>query len=451
MKRFISKVTLAAISLPLVMTAFVGCSDDDDVQPSNGSEQNTVQKADKLKLASLTPEKKSAVCSATNEFSWKMLSSVAKSESKEKNQFVSPLSMSIALAMLQNGANGVTGSEIIDGIGLNGYSSAEVNAYFSSIVNELVNVDPSIKLTVANSAIYNTGRVSKFDDDFTKFLTDNYGAEMKGGPFDDSMVSYINNWCSEKTNGMVDKIVDKLEAYNIFVLLNAIYFKGQFVKRLQTSEIPYSFKNASGKEVQQYFVSGDEKVNYFENAELSYGELPLGNKSYQAFFILPAEGKSTESTVDYLASNWNTVVGNLETPKVIFSAPRFKVKFECGGDKMREVLNGLGIKTMFSPGAADLMACVDSAERKNMDNLYVQDVTQKTFFELSETGVEASAVTRIILGDRAILDPEPVKYLNLNRPFIFGIRDMSTGTILFNGICNDPTLEELNLDVNPFN
>lgn len=450
--RLFTKAISAAICLPLAMTVFVGCSDDD---VNNNSSQNgednqskDVIGGERLTIASLTQEKKSNISARTNGFSWKMLSEVAKKRGNAENTFLSPLSLAIDLGMLQNGANGDTYTEIVNSIGLQDFSSSEVNAYFSNVISDLQKADPTVDLNVANIIYFNNTMVNALNPDFTKFITSSYEAPVKGGAMDQSTVDEVNQWCNEQTKGTIPSIIDKFDSNCIIALLNAIYLKGDFTTKL-TSTFGKGFKNGNGEEVFQDRIAALRNMSYFEDSKLQYCEIPLGNKAFNVFFALPKEG-DVVGTSDYLASNWSNMIKNLSDTLVSFSAPRFKTELEIKGDDMKEVMGTLGMTTMFDEEKADLKECLtptDFFPYTPILNLYVGNVAQKTHFEISTDGVKASAVTIIeVIAKMSSAGPvETPEFvvMDVDHPFAFGIREASTGAILFNGICNDPTLMKI--------
>lgn len=450
--RVFTKAMSAAICLPLAMAAFVGCSDDEVNNNQNGENipSKEVVGGERLSLASLTQEKKSNISARTNGFSWKMLSEVAKQKGNANNTFLSPLSLAIDLGMLQNGANGDTYTEIVNSIGLQDFSSSEVNSYFSSIISDLQKADPTVDLNVANIIYYNNNLVSELNPDFTKFITTSYEAPVKGGAMDQSTVDEVNQWCNEQTKGTIPHIIDRFSNNCIIALLNAIYLKGDFTNKLMPTTGKQVFQNGENKDVFQYGITTMRNMSYFEDSELQYCEIPLGGKAFNVFFALPKEGKNAIGTADNLASNWNKMIQNLSDTLVYFTAPQFKTELEIKGDSMTHVMGALGIKTMFDEKEADLRGCITSKDfypYTDILNLYVGNVAQKTHFEISTDGVKASAATIIevvakVTSTEPVVIPDHV-VMNVNHPFVFGIREASTGTILFNGICNDPTLMEI--------
>ena len=198
----------------LILALFANCAKD---KPAEN--RDIVQ-------VSLTAKEKSLV-SSNNAFGFDMFRTINKSENPDKNVFISPLSISLALAMTYNGANGDTKTEMQNTLRFPDLSADEINGYFLKLTNTLLDLDPTVKLGIANSIWYR--------DDFSvlpDFISINqsyYNAEVKALDFnDDASVSKINGWVAEKTNDKIKKVIDDISPDMVMFLINAIYFKGEW-------------------------------------------------------------------------------------------------------------------------------------------------------------------------------------------------------------------------------
>jgi serpin B len=145
--------------------------------------------------------------------------------SDETNVTVSPLSVSIALGMAWNGADSDTKTEMETALKMSGLSPNEINEYYKVMQTTLPEIDPTTKLSIANSLWYRTGFPVK--QDFLKVNTDYFNAEVRELDFDQAWaVDTINNWCSRKTNKLIPTIIDKISQDAMLYLINAVYFKG---------------------------------------------------------------------------------------------------------------------------------------------------------------------------------------------------------------------------------
>ncbi|HOI26151.1 MAG TPA: serpin family protein, partial [Paludibacteraceae bacterium] len=245
----------------------------------------------------------------------------------------------------------------------------------------------------------------------------------------------VNQWCSQKTNGKIDKILEEFSANVCLELLNAIYLKADWTNKFNKPIIMSDFQTNTNAKVSAEFMNDDRKIAYSENENLQYAELPLAKGDYVAFFVLPKEGKTISETAKYLSSNWNSVM-NTNSTEVCITLPKFKVAYQLQKGDMSEVLHGIGINLAFTEDSG-LEGCFSKSSISTKGGSpYVGNVVQKTTFELSESGIEATGATVIEVVTKNISDAIA---MDLNRPFIYGIRDTKTGVILFNGCLNDPS------------
>ncbi len=355
-----------------------------------------------------------------NSFAFDLLKTTCAS-TKEKNIFISPLSMSMALNMVLNGAKGETADEMFDALRAKGYSLDDINEYSKSLLDALPTVDPSTQLNIANSIWHKRGL--HLNDIFLSTLKPNYQAKINELDFSSpEAVKAINNWCSEQTNGKIKEIVKNIPENMMMYLINAIYFKGiwasQFDKKNTKKE---NFYSDEGISYQVDMMNQTEDFNYSYDDIGAYLELPYGNKAFSMIVMLPQEGKTTDDIINNLNSEyWNQKIEYLSTCKVNLSLPRFKA--ECKYEMHKEILPEMGMKLPFS----------DSANFSGMsdNSLQISEVIHKTFVEVNEEGTEAAAVTSIGMIETAL--PTPIDY-KVDRPFLFAIRENSTGVILFIG------------------
>ena len=184
-------------------------------------------------------------------------------EERDEPLFVSPLSASFALSMLANGADGETLQELTDALGFSGYSMEEVNAYYKKLAEELPKQDKQSRLALANSLWLD----AQFDAlaTYKGVLTDSYDAEVRQVDMATAMDD-INNWCSQKTNGLIPEILKKNEAGLSMLLLNALYFKGEWDEPFDVEDTQEDvFANADGTESRAAFMNKEDWLRYVQN------------------------------------------------------------------------------------------------------------------------------------------------------------------------------------------
>jgi len=355
-----------------------------------------------------------------NEFAWDLFKQVL-DNTKEANTFISPLSVSIALGMTWNGADGKTKSEMESTLKMSGMSEKEINEYYQIMQNSLVKIDPSTKLNIANSIWYKEGYPI-----YKSFLDVNkeyFNAEVSALDFSNpKSLDIINNWCSEKTNGLIKDPLDRIPADAIMYLINAIYFKGIWsseFKENDTSE--KDFVSSSGKTNKVDMMQQEQTFNYFEDDKAQYLDMPYGNKAFSMTVILPKQKNTIESYLkDFDMDEWNRIVENLSPREVKVYFPKFKVQSKL---ELQDVLSIMGMPLAFDTEA--------DFSRMSEGDLLISRIIHSTYCDVNEKGTEAAAVTVVEVGVTSMPLENPV--FNANRPFIFIIREKSTGVILFMG------------------
>lgn len=358
--------------------------------------------------------------SQDNDFAFDLLKKTINT-SGETNVFVSPLSVSIALGMAWNGANGTTKTEMETAMKMSGMSVSDINGYYQIMQSTLPGIDPSTKLSIANSLWYKTGFSVK--PDFLKVNSDYFNAYIKELDFSQTWaVDTINNWCSKETNKLIPTIIDKIPSDAVMYLMNAVYFKGIWSKQFdKTKTTELKFTNETGNQVNVNMMSTKDTFAYAQTGIAQYLEIPYGNKTYSMTVILPADNKTTTDVLNTLnAANWTSALNSLIKQPVTVYLPRFNV---ANSFSLKQELQDMGMKLAFTDFADFSKIAVVS--------LKISNVIHKTYCTVDEEGTEAAAVTSIGIVT-TISEPQPLIF-SVNKPFLFVIREKSTGVILFIG------------------
>lgn len=357
--------------------------------------------------------------SQDNEFAFDLLKKTIEN-TDESNVFISPLSVSIALGMVWNGAVGDTKTEMETALKMNGLTSDDINEYYKTMQSTLPTIDPTTKLSIANSLWYR----SEFNvkQEFLKVNTDYFNAYVKELDFaQDWAVDTINNWCAKKTFNLIKKPLDQIPEDAEMYLVNAIYFKGIWRKQFEKKNTAEAnFKNEAGADVKVNMMYQKDTFMYAEDDNAKYLDMTYGNKAFSMTIILPNEGKTTTDILNQLtAENWNTVIQDLHSREVDVYFPRFKSenKFE-----LKPVLQSMGMNLAFT----------DFADFSNISDirLMISRIIHNTYVEVTEEGTEAAAVTIVEIVNTSIPN---IPEFKVNKPFLFVIREKSTGVILFIG------------------
>lgn len=364
-----------------------------------------------------------AITTAGNEFAFNFFRTVTENEEKE-NVFISPLSASIALSMTANGAQNNTLNEMVNTLGFKDFTLEELNNYYQKLTNALLAVDNTTSLGLANSIWIKNGFEVK-----TPFIDANrlkYDAQVEYLDFaSPKALETINGWCADKTNKRITKVLDFIDPDARLFLINALYFKGTWVcqfEKKNTHEGPFTDINGATHPME--LMQQVTNLPYTADEDVQILEMPYGNEAFSMVVVLPQTNKDIDAVIANLTPDtWNRWMETLGTKEVDVMLPKFKLEYE------RDLIDDLtlmGINDAFSATAADFGA-MSAAE------LHIGLVKQNTFVEVNEEGTEAAAVTVVgMIENAAGPDPGPITF-HATRPFLYIIKEKSTGAILFMG------------------
>ena len=407
MKHFFPLISACCLSIGMLTS----CSEDEPVAPNIKYNPGTVK---------LTAAQQAQV-ENSNEFAWKFFKEVSKGE--QEDVFVSPLSVTYALGMLANGAVGDTQKEILEGLEFRSGKVEDINSLCHQLMIESPKLDKSTKVSMANAVVANKNKPLK--PDFKNVVEKQYQALVTNQDFSSpATLSFINQWASEQTHGMVPKLLDRVHPDAVTYLLNALYFKGiwyrQFDKKRTQQE---SFTQADGKKLTVKMMHQKERFFAAENDNYQTVVLPYGNGSYEMVVLLPREGKDLSSLLQTMdAKKWKDNLKNTYSSEVDLKLPRFTSAYTR---ELNDVLKLLGMNIMFDRGKADLT-------KMSVAKAFVSMVLQKAKIEVDEEGSKAAAVTVVETLDAAAPPSRPIMF-HANRPFMYAIVEHSTGTIFFMG------------------
>jgi len=361
----------------------------------------------------------------TNEFSLNFFKACAAKESGN-NCFVSPLSLSIALSMVANGAENETYNEIVKALGLEKNSKEEINAFFEFFVEALIEADNKTDLLVANSAWVANGFPIK--DSYKNSITDNYDAVVKNIDFKKGdATKTINKWCSDKTYGMIDKMFDQIDPQMKLMILNALYFNGKWAVPFEKDDTyDENFKTASGNKTMSFMHHTFSNVKVEINDEAEICSIPYGNGAFSLVIAMPAdENTDIDKFIKKIdEKKWDKWITALANPAdVQLKMPKFKGSYSTG-DKLISILNSMGINKAFT----------SDAEFKGISDipLYISEALQKTAIEVDENGTKAAAVTSFGMKCTSVGPSDHIVF-DVDRPFVYAIRESSTNAIIFIG------------------
>ena len=350
--------------------------------------------------------------------------------SPDGNLFISPLSVSMALGMTLNGADGETKSAMQKTLGFESLSEEEINSSYQSLISLLQSMDEKVVFQIANSIWSRLG--FSVEPAFIDINQKYFGAAVRGLDFSSAAApGTINAWASENTAGKIDKIIDFIDPETMMFLINAIYFNGDWT---------YEFDKEKTREA-LFFVSESDQVScdlmnqqnefaYLSRSDVQAIDLPYGNGQFSMLVLLPQPEVSIDDVVQNLSpQSINEILSDLAKAKGSLYLPKFKMRYD---KSLNDVLASLGMAVAFSPLAADFT-------RINKDGgLYISNVTHYSYIDVDEQGTEASAVTVVEIGKTSIGDPSAGFVMRVDRPFLFLIRESHSNTVLFIGKIVNP-------------
>jgi serpin B len=333
----------------------------------------------------------------------------------------------MAIAMTYNGAASTTKKAISQTMSFAPLTEQELNESFKSLSGLLTGIDKQVTFTSANS-IWHSNQIA-LQPAFTGLNREFFDAEIKGLNFSDSgSPAVINTWVKEKTKGKIEEIVESIRPDQLLFLINAIYFKGawtyQFDKKL-TQDASFQLADGSSSTVKMMALKNASYSLYQDNSK-TVVDLPYGNKQYSMTLIIPVQNKQIPDIEQEVTDeNLTTWLKEANASSLDLYMPKFTLDYEL---QLKETLIAMGMGEAFSD-QADLSRMVEGVSK----GIAIGDVKHKTFIEVNEEGTEAAAVTSV---DIVVTSMPPAVYVN--KPFLFMIREKSTGTVLFIGKIMNP-------------
>jgi serine protease inhibitor len=367
-----------------------------------------------------------ALISSENSFALDIFKKVIESSTESENVIISPLSISSALSMTLNGANGTTRDAMLATLGMNGLTPEKINNSYKDLTEALLNVDKRVLISIANSVWTEKNFVVK--KPFTDVLTQYYNAESKSFDITDPLVpNQINSWIESKTNGLIKNMIDKLDQSTVMLLINAIYFKGKWSSQFEKDKtVQRSFYKSGGVTAQVPMMTQISEFKIYNGEGFTLAEFPYGQANFVMDVLLPDADNEIKSIIPLINDNsFKGWISQLSERKTDLSFPKFKYGYK---KDLNDILTDMGMGIAFTDNA-------DFSNISDMD-LLISMVKHQAFIETNEEGSEAAAAT--IVGILATSMPAGPYILNIDHPFLYIIRETSTNSILFMGRVGDP-------------
>jgi len=413
-----SRSRLLTLAIAVLLTAPLWqCSDESATGPAS---------TDPLGLS----ETEKALIESDNEFGLKLFRQINAAQG-DSNLFISPLSVSMALGMTLNGADGETQQAMEQTLELFGLTSEEINESYRHLIDLLTGLDPLVQFDIANSIWYRHPDFPAPEAEFLERCQQFFDALVTGLNFNlPEAAPTINAWVEEKTNGKIEEIVDDpIDPLICMFLINAIYFKGDWVYRFdedQTEDVP--FYRLDGSTTTCRLMSQKTIHRHLLHEDFRAVELPYGDGSYSMVLFVP-EGQSNPDDLiaQMTPANVTAWLGSFISDSAEVYIPRFTLEYDR---ELSDDLTALGMGAAFDPNLADFTRMYRDVA------VWISKVKHKTFVEVNEKGTEAAAVTSVEVELSGV--PE-IFWFRADQPFVFLIRENQSGTILFIGKIVDPT------------
>ena len=345
------------------------------------------------------------------------------------SRVVSPLSVTYLMSMLANGADGETQQQILATLGWAGEgiqqpSLQDINDYSRMLIEKTARLDKAVTVEIANYVAVN--KEFKLNSKFQKSVERDYKAGVESLNFTSpSTLKRINDWCNDRTHGMIPSIINELDPDAVSYLMNAIYFNGTWKDKFSKEETKQEMFRGYTRDIQYVDMMHRHGEYFYADGDgYSAVSIPYGNGAFRMTVILPTEGSFLRDVMASMdGGKFQALQRSMEKCNVDLKIPRFTTEVDL---PLNDIISALGAPLIFSPQA-------DFSQFARGD-FYVSKMFQKAKIEVSEEGTKAAAVTAAIMMMSAM---RPEKKRNVvfhaDSPFAYIISENSTGSIYFMG------------------
>ena len=396
----------------IVLTGFITASVSFTQVPEEPSSENAAEED---------------IAASVNRFGLKLFQKLCEAE-KDSNVFISPLSVSMALTMVLNGAESETARALASTLELAGLSRDQINESYEKLNDQLTTIDTAVVFKIANSIWYR--EEISVEQSFLNVNQAFFDARISPCNFSDpGTADTINAWVSRNTKDKIPTIVEKpINPDLVMILINAIYFDGNWAHQFDeeyTHDDEFSLPD--GSKTSCKMMSQEKRFRYFENDSFQAVDLPYGDGAFSMIIFLPKPGVRVDNLIGrFHKDSLEEWLGNLAMSNGTIYLPKFKIEYKSD---LSEILISLGMGIAFSAGA-------DFSGINKEGRLFISFVKHKTFIEVDEEGTEAAAVTSVGMATSA--GPSGSFVMRMDRPFLFLIRENNSQAILFIGKIVEP-------------
>jgi serpin B len=397
---------------------------------AGAAEQANRENAQKASDASMNL---TGIAENANQFAWELY---ARLSGNEGNLFLSPGSITMALAMTYAGAEGATRDDMAKTLHFQ-LPKPQLDEAMQELLTLWKKSDSKqgYHLHVANRLWGQKGHT--FLDKFLETTRTNYGAELALVDFaqaPEAARQTINQWVEDQTQKKITDLIPArvLSSDSKLVLTNAVYFKGDWTepfKKERTKD--EDFKLADGQTVKVPLMRQEDRFRYGTADGVQVLELPYGDRSLSMVVLLPKDAAGLAELEARLSADrvrqWTT---DLKAQEVSVYLPKFKT---TGVFTLNDPLRALGMSSAFDPSAADFSGMTGDRD------LFISQVVHRAFVDVNEEGTEAAAATGVVMGRTSVPMEKRKPVFRADHPFVFLIRDNRNGMILFLGRLTNPS------------
>lgn len=410
MKKLICLSLISALLLPLTSCSSKSHVTDlmSDITANPLTEMHTLSNEDTMAISDFT------------------LQLFQKEISDSENTLLSPISVLYAITMTANGAGANTLTQIENALGM---PLSKLNTTLSTLKKALPQGD-KYKLELANSIWFKEVENFNVKKDFLQINADAYDAAFYQAPFNESTLNAVNNWVSEHTDGMIEKMLDQLSPDALMLLINAITFDAEWENVYSDNQVNNGHFTPVDGTTQDVEMMYSTEYKYLEDTKATGFIKYYADQKYAFAALLP----NTDINLYDYALSLNSqqlmeLLNHAQDIKVNTAMPKFELEYSSS---LNQTLSSMGMSDAFDPETADFSGITDNNE------LFISQVLHKTFIAVNKQGSKAGAATVVEMEATAAMpEPEEIKEVILNRPFLFMLIDCNTNVPLFIGTVMD--------------
>lgn len=419
---------IATAAFAAVMLA--SCKSSDSVGANDDDVRYMLPQAKTMQLT--TAQQK--LVSDNNTFAFNLFNKIVDKQNNGKSVFMSPMSVTFMLGMVQSGANAATQQQTATAMGFAGQDSQTINEWCNAIMTQAPEIDKQVTLLNANAIYVNNLLGFELQDAYKADMEKYYDAGVSSLDFSSpKAVKTINKWCSDHTKGMLKDVLDETKADATAYLLNSVYFEAKWTKQFDKANTKdETFTAEDGTMVTVPMMHNQALVRAYVGDDFTLVCLPYGSgDAWNMLVVLPAEGKTVADVAklmkDRLLKSWTYA----SKYQLDIKIPKFSLKTHCD---LKETLPQLGITNIFNSDDAGLTGIGKTASGDA--SIYISKMFQDAAIDVAEEGTKATAVTVAETMFTTSLQPQQTiekGEFHADRPFLYFITEANSDAIFFAG------------------